>query len=249
MIRIILSQPGLLVFLSVFISVGSDAQVKLGKYEFGLGLGMMVYQGDLAPSAFGSYSTSRFGFNLHAGRRISSSFVARGNLLWGRLAGDESKYNTPEYRQQRNFRFNASVKELTAQLVWLPVKEKKLAPYLFGGAGLSSLHINRDWSRINYSYFESVASGMAAALAVDSTHQLPGLTPVFILGGGAKFFITNSLALNAEYSYRIMRTDYLDGFSMAANPDKKDHYMNYSVGLVYHTGRRNRSLDCPVIQF
>jgi hypothetical protein len=245
----ILLHPGVLVSLSFLISVGSTAQVKMGKYEFGVGLGMVVYQGDLTPSALGSYRTSRFGFNIHAGKLISSSLVVRGNLLWGRLAGDDSKYSTPAYRQQRNFNFNATVRELSAQLVWLPVKEKKISPYLFGGAGLSSLRISRDWSRINYNYFDAEASGIAASLAVDSAHRLPTLTPVLISGAGVKYFISNSLALNAEYSYRIMRTDYLDGFSVAANPDKKDHYMNYSVGVVYHTGRKNRSLDCPVIRF
>jgi hypothetical protein len=249
MIRLILLHPGLLVSLSLLISMGSTAQVKMGKYEFGVGLGMMVYQGDLTPSAFGSYRTSRFGFNIHAGKLISSSWVVRGNLLWGRLAGDDAKYSTPAYRQQRNFKFNATVRELSAQLVWLPLKEKKISPYLFGGAGLSSLLITRDWSGINYNYFDAEGSEIATALAVDSAQQLPTLTPVFLSGIGVKYFINHSLALNAEYSYRIMRTDYLDGFSEAANPDKKDHYMNYSVGVVYHTGRKNRPLDCPVVRF
>jgi hypothetical protein len=249
MVRILLSLPGLLILMSLVITISSNAQLNMGKYEFGMGIGMLVYQGDLTPSAFGSYRTSRFGLNLTGGKNLSPSFMIRGNLLWGRLAGDDGKYSTPAYRQQRNFNFNASVRELSGQLVWRPIKEHKITPYLFGGAGLSSLRISRDWSGINYNYFDAEASGMAAALAVDSAHRLPGVTPVLISGLGVKYFITEALALNAEYSYRMMRTDYLDGFSIAANPDKKDHYMNYSIGVSYHTGKKNRSLDCPEMRF
>lgn len=249
MIRIHLTHPGLLIFVSTMLSVSSNCQDKMGRYEFGIGIGMLVYQGDLTPSAFGSHRTARFGLSLTGGKLISPSFSFRGNLLWGALSGDDAKFSTPAYRQERNFNFSALVRELSGQIVWRPLKEKKLTPYLFGGAGLTSLRIERDWSGINYSFFDAEASGMAAALAVDSAHRLPGVTPVLVSGLGVKYFITEALALNAEYSYRIMRTDYLDGFSIAANPDKKDHYMNYSIGVSYHTGRKNRKLDCPVIKF
>jgi opacity protein-like surface antigen len=219
------------------------------KFEFGAGLGMMVYQGDLTPSAFGSYRTARPGFNLHVGRMLNSSLLFRANLLFGRLAGDDSKYSYPVYRQQRNFKFSAIARELTGQLVWQPVKDRKLSPYVFGGAGLSSLRISRDWSGLNYNYFGGEASDMAAGLSADSVHRLPGVTPVGVAGIGMKYFLKSNLAINAEYSYRVIRTDYLDGFSVSANPNLKDHYMNYSVGVVYHTGRRNRSTDCPAMRY
>jgi hypothetical protein len=249
MVRILLSRPGLFIYLSLMIGTSSNGQLKMGKYEFGMGIAMLVYQGDLTPSAFGSYRTSRFGLNLTGGMNVSPTFMIRGNLLWGRLAGDDAKYSTPAYRQQRNFNFNASVRELSGQLVWRPLKEHKFTPYLFGGVGLSSLRISRDWSGINYDYFDAEASGLAAAIAVDSAYRLPGITPVVVSGFGVKYFITDALALNAEYSYRVMRTDYLDGFRVSANPEMKDHYLSYSIGVSFHTGRKSTQLDCPVIKF
>jgi hypothetical protein len=222
-------------------------QVK--KFEFGAGLGMMIYQGDLTPSAWGSYRTARFGLNLHAGKMLNSSLLLRANLLVGRLAGDESKYSSPAYRQERNFKFHAAARELTGQLVWLPLKENRLSPYVFVGAGLVSLSVNRDWSGINYDYFSGEASAMATALAVDSTQRIPGNTPVGLAGVGLKYFISENLAVNAEYSYRVMRTDYLDGFSFSADPDQKDHYMSYAIGIIYHTGRKKRPMDCPVMRY
>lgn len=219
------------------------------KFEFGAGLGMMIYQGDLTPSAWGSYRTARSGLNLHAGKMLNSSLLLRANLLFGTLASDESKYSSPAYRQERNFKFNAAAMELTGQLVWLPLRGNRLSPYVFAGAGVVSLNINRDWSGINYSYFGGEASALATALAVDSIQKIPGTTPVGLAGFGLKYFISEKIAVNAEYSYRVMRTDYLDGFSESADPDQKDHYMNYSVGIIYHTGRKKRPMDCPVLSY
>ena len=197
----------------------------------------------------GSYRTPRWGFNVHAGKMLSSSLLIRANLLFGKLEGDDSKYNTPAFRQERNFKFSAAVRELTGQLVWFPLKRNKWSPYVFGGLGVSSLSINRDWSGINYAYFGGEASALATALAMDSAQKLPGTTPVGLAGIGVKYFLTESIAVNGEYAYRVMRTDYLDGFSLSANPDQKDHYMSYSLGITYHSGRKKRPLDCPVLRY
>ena len=42
--------------------------------------------------------------------------------------------------------------------------------------------------------------------------------------------------------------DYLDGFSKAANPELKDHYYKYSIGLQYAL-RDKSNYDCPVIHY
>jgi hypothetical protein len=41
-----------------------------------------------------------------------------------------------------------------------------------------------------------------------------------------------------------MSTDYLDGFTKAANPSKKDHYYTHTIGLIYSFGEKN-TLACP----
>jgi hypothetical protein len=45
-----------------------------------------------------------------------------------------------------------------------------------------------------------------------------------------------------------MSTDYLDGFSQAANPTENDHYGIYSIGAVYRIGKKN-TLACPVVRY
>ncbi|HMT72557.1 MAG TPA: DUF6089 family protein [Chitinophagaceae bacterium] len=228
-----------------------NAQIEKPKYEFGINLGFLVYQGDLTPKRLGSFETQKLSLGLHASRILSPSFSVRGNFVLGKLKGDESVYDNPEYRQQRNFKFSTPVAELAAHLVWSPLQrnytDKGFAPYLFAGAGLAYLNIKRDWSGINASYFPE-ATDLWNGLAADTVHSLPKLLPVIPLGAGVKYFFTPKLAVNAESSYRLNYTDYLDGFSEAVNPWKNDHYLNYSVGIIYRTGKKN-NLTCPKIRY
>lgn len=224
----------------------------LPKYEFGVNVGFTVYQGDLTPRRLGSFETQKFALGLHASRLFNSAFSARANLLIGKLAGDESKYDNPEYRQLRNFKFSTPVIELSGQLVWNVLnrnyQERGFSPYVFAGAGFSYLRIRRDWSGINTTYFDPEKSEVWAGLAADSAHALPRLLPVVPLGAGVKYFFSSRLAVNAEASYRLGYTDYLDGFSQSVNPKRNDHYLNYSVGLVLRTGNKDR-LKCPKVRY
>ncbi len=222
------------------------------KYEFGINLGFTVYQGDLTPQQLGSFRTQKFALGLQAAKLLSPSLSVRAAFLRGRLKGDDALYAIPEYRRQRNFNFSTPLTELTGQLVWNPLAKnyvsKGLSPYFFAGAGLAFLRIKRDWSGLNSSYFNSETSTLFSGLAADTTHSVPRLIPVIPIGMGIKYFFTTKLGMNAEAAYRLGYTDYLDGFSEAANPDKKDHYLNYSVGLIYRTGKKDM-LKCPKIRY
>jgi len=222
------------------------------KYEFGVSAGFLVYQGDLTPRRLGAFEIQKFSFALHANKLLSPYFSFRGHLLFGKLKGDDAKYSSPEYRQQRNFNFRSPVTEFTTQFVWNArgknYDERGLSPYLFAGAGFSLVKIKRDWSNLNTEYFSSESSTLLAGLAEDQAQKLPRLLPVVPVGGGVKYFFAPKLAINAEASYRLAYTDYLDGFSKAANPNRNDHYLNYSIGIIYRMGAKN-SLGCPVLKY
>lgn len=230
----------------------ATAQNNNPKYEFGINLGFTVYQGDLTPKRFGSFETQKFSLGLHASRLFSPSFSVRGNLLWGKLKGDDGIYDNPDYRKQRNFNFTSPVFELSAQLVWNPLgknyTDKGFSPYLFAGGGFALLKVKRDWSNINITYFNPEVSEVWAGLAADSAHTPPRIIPVVPVGAGIKYYFSQRLGVNAETSYRLAYTDYIDGFSQAANPKRNDHYLNYSIGIVYRTGKKDL-LKCPVVRY
>lgn len=244
----------------VFIPVSLFFVVKIARaqteppfYEFGLNLGRMVYQGDLTPSPIGSFRTSRTSFGLSAAKILRMGFSVRAAFAHGGLAGNDGIYSSPAYRQQRNFRFSGPVNELTGQLVWsypgVPRYGKGFSPYLFVGAGLALMKLRPDASAFNAEYFGTEAAQIQAGLAADAAHGTPSVLPVAMAGIGMKYFFHQSWGLNLEAGYRTSFSDYLDGFSQSVNPALNDHYMNYSVGLLYRRGKKGPSLDCPRIRY
>lgn len=225
------------------------SQIDITKFEIGGSIRTFVYQGDLTPSHIGSFRTQKLGFNLFANRILNSSFSLRTNLAIGKLKGDDAKYSTPEYRQERNFNFTSPVVEISEQLLWNPLgknyNNKGFTPYLFAGVGYSFLRIKRDWSRFNGEYF-GAAPEVLNGLTEDSQHKLPKGIPIIPVGIGIRYALSSRIAVSAETSYRFISTDYLDGFSQAADPKKKDNYYSNAIGIIYRFGIKNR-LNCPVI--
>ena len=221
------------------------------RYEFGLAAGISVYQGDLTPHLLGSFETMRLAINLHAAKVLSRFFIARVNFTYGGLRGDDGIYDYPEYRKQRNFNFQSPVRELSVLLLYNPLgknySSKGFSPYLFAGAGLSLLTNKRDHSAFNYAYFGD-GSDLPERIAMDDAHFPPRLIPVVPVGVGIRYNLSERIAVNAESSYRFLNTDYLDGFSLAANPALNDHYHTTTVGLIYRTGVKSKNA-CPVMKY
>lgn len=233
-----------LVLLFLFAKT-SFSQINLSKYEIGLGGGVFVYQGDLTPSPIGSYRTLSPAANLFVNRIIDKKFSVRGSLFYGELKGDDAAYPDPEWRTQRALSFNARNIELTALLLYHPLGTgRRLYTYLFGGAGLGFTRITRDASRFNAEYF--VLENLQTLLNEDLQRNPPKAVPVIPVGAGIRYGLTTRLSAFAETSYRLTRTDYLDGFSKVANPDLTDHYQSHTIGIVWSFGKRT-ALDCPVI--
>jgi hypothetical protein len=229
----------------------AHSQQGISKYEIGVTVGTMIYQGDLTPSRIGSYRTPGPALNLFVNRLVNRSFAVRSSLMLGRLRGDDSKYANPDWRRERNFRFYSPVAELSGLVVWNPLgtnyrtgETKSLTPYLFGGAGISFLNSRPDASAFNAAYFAG-DPGVISGLAQDGKHGTPKGILVLPVGAGLQYDLTPKFSLVGETSYRFTTTDYIDGFSQSANPTFFDHYLSHTIGIIYRPGRKT-SLDCPV---
>lgn len=239
-----------IILFCILFSVSALSQKKTSKYEIGAGLGAFVYQGDLTPWALGAVNTMRPGFFIQGTRKFNPNFALRLNLTQASLHGDDAKYSTPDYRQQRNFNFSSRLTEISPQIMYTPSGwdhdiGKRIIPYAFGGVAISFLKVKRDWSNFNASHFQSI--DLLARIGEDMAHRTPRVTAAIPVGAGLRYALSSKLVLNAELGYRILFTDYLDGFSKAANPSRKDHYYNLGVGLIYRFGRKN-SWDCPPVR-
>ena len=229
-----------------------SAQHNLSKFELGANAATFIYQGDLTPSRFGSFKTIGLGLGIYGNYKLNNTLYLKTNVAFGKLKGDDSKYKTPAWRKQRNFKFKSSVTEISESVVWniLPTANKGgpgLSPYISAGVGYTFLNIKRDYSNYNAAYFAE-ESALSAGLSADLAHPLPKGLLVFPVGFGLRYSLTENISLNSESSYRLHSTDYLDGFSQSVNPAKKDHYFSTAVGLIYSFGKKNM-LKCPTIRY
>lgn len=214
-------------------------------YTVGVNAGTFIYQGDLAPSALGSFKTPRFAFGFNAGRSLSHVMSARIDMSFGSLSGDDQKYPVDLWRPKRNFKFSSSVSELTAALVYNPIgTERFIDPYFYVAAGYSYVNIKRDYSQFDAEYFGG--DPLVAGLKKDLGQPLPKVIPITTLGVGLVHPLSKRIGITGEASYRLMSTDYLDGFSRSANPNQMDHYYKFAIGLQYRFFN-TFSYDCPTI--
>jgi opacity protein-like surface antigen len=219
--------------------------------SIGLNGGIYTYQGDLTPERFGSFKTIQPGLSLFVKKPINYFLAGRFHMSFARLKGDESRYNNPEYRKERNFSFSTPVMEFSGQLVWnifgRNYDDHGIQPYIFSGAGVALVSITKDYSRLNYAYFGET-SDLYTGLAVDNVHGTPRALFSVPVGAGAEYPLSERFSVNAEASYRFIFTDYLDGFSQSASPKYKDHYHNISAGVIYKFGAkaRTKNVGCPV---
>ena len=228
------------------------AQGSAGRYEFAAQAGVFAYQGDLSPSPIGSYKTLRPALGISAARRLGDRYALRLGLNLGRIAGDEGKYATPGWRQERNLRFSTPVTELAGHVIWKPFGDARRVgawtPYAAIGGGLALLRIRPDASGVNGIFASTETGSIATQLAADAARPKPRIMPSLQLGAGIRYQLRPQWALQAETSYRYLPTDYLDGFSRAVNPDTRDQYMTHSIGVVYCSGRGGRT-GCPTNVF
>ena len=237
----------------VFLSATLKSNAQFYKdMSVGLNGGMYIYQGDLTPERIGSFRTMQPGFSLFAKKPINHFLAARLHISIAKLKGDDSRYNKPEYRKQRNFYFTSSIKEFSGQLVWNILgknyEDIGIAPYIFSGAGVSFIKVKKDYSRMDPTVFGE-GSDVAAGLAVDNAHGTPRALFSVPVGVGAEYPISNRFSINIETSYRFIFSDYLDGFSQSANPKLQDHYHSTSAGLIYKFGNRDKGIACPVMRY
>lgn len=223
-----------------------QAQFVSGKHEIGVNIGALIYQGDLSPKTIGSLKTARPTLGIYYNRILTPYWSVRANLNIGSLHGDDARFDEPAYMQHRNFNFSSRLTELSVLGVYNLYGNndnlRKFSTYLFAGGGVSFLKIKRDYSRFDTAFFASDVK-LTNGLATDSAAKLPGVIPVLPIGIGVKYAILPRISLVAEGTYRYTFTDYLDGFSYAANPKLKDSYYSVSIGAVFNFGKDK--MACP----
>lgn len=202
--------------------------------EAGILLGASNYAGDIVKK--GDYDLDAACFNFAAFYRMYSN----NNLSWrfglnqGKLKGDDMDWIGTD-RIGRGFSFITSLTEISARVEYDFLNHKrwntpngfgkKFSLYVFGGAGLSLINANPVF---NY----DLDTRYDQLISEDEQNQRSAMLSL-PFGGGIKIDLSERLVLGAEMSLHPVFNDYLDGISIAANPNYNDWYSIGGITLSY----------------
>jgi outer membrane protein OmpA-like peptidoglycan-associated protein len=209
-----------------------------GQWEIGGFLGTSNYQGDVVkPILFTLKETTGAG-GLLLRYHLNEQMALRGNLLFGKIAGKDDNFDS---RGNRGFSFTSPLTEisLVGEYEIFGIRRLKdgafrkyVSPYFFAGFGVGLIKPTTDFNEgVNTS------PAIASSIAKDKAHGFKKTNLVIPLGVGFKFGLTPHVTLGVEMGLRPAFTDYLDGISEAANPEKDDWYVFGGLTLGYRLGK------------
>ncbi len=233
-----------IILLALLMPLFSTAQ----KLEGGFFLGGANYVGDLAVPDFFDLSETNFAFGLLIRNNFNERFALRGSLLFGKITGTDLNYTEPAWRQQRAYSFESPITEISLKLEFSPLTkdwyggedndgtafQRSWSPYVFAGIGGVFYDPTTDFNL-------TPGGNVPPLVQQDLDADYSSLNITFPLGLGVKFDISDKAVLGFEGGVRPPLTDYLDGVSESANPDKNDWYGFGGVTLTFRLSDDDRA--------
>lgn len=216
----------ILILISLFVPVLIMSQ---NKAELGLLLGGANYQGDIASSKVFSFDQIQAAGGIYTRFHLNRHITLRGNIFYTKLKGDDLDFADEEsWRTDRGFNFTNPVYEFSftpeVYILGNTIKRKMFRPYILLGIGAA---------------FTNPKSNLAEK-DIDAVENEPGYfsTSHFSvpMGFGINMDVNDKFTLGIEASCHFPLTDYLDGISESANPDKKDWFAFGGITLGYKFG-------------
>jgi OmpA-OmpF porin, OOP family len=185
-------------------------------FEIGLTLGTNAYNGDVNINASNLSSALKLGIGVVGKYRLNNHFLLRGQVITGALSGSE-KNSSEAWRQERGLAFQTKMTELAGLLEWELMQKKRTHLYAFGGIGATFFNPVVNYNEPNPFILTDINA--------DAKTPYRKTTVAIPLGLGIKYHLNNNFNLSFEIGARKVFTDYLDGISKIANPNKNDMYL------------------------
>ncbi len=210
------------------------------KWDVDCALGITSYQGDLdALKVNAGFREIKYSASLSLRRNITNNFAVRLNAMAGKIAGDDRNFSEPAWRIRRGISFESPIIEFTAMNEYYPLgmyptkgkiarSRNAFAPYVVLGVGWAYSSPKVDWNDKNGN--EEINPVLAD---LDKKAKLNKLNVVIPMGAGFRFRLKDHSTFKLEALLRPSFSDYLDGISLAGNPEKKDWYFTAQIGVTY----------------
>ncbi len=216
-----------LVLSFFFISISlTNAQRRGGNvqyWEAGVFLGLGIYQGDLASSNF-PVNEGSFALGFGARNYLSEILAVKGNLFFTRLNADEMGDHK---NANRGLAFNTSLLEISGVLEYEPLGAKRqlkggkkqftVSPFIYAGFGMA-------FTNPQAAFPDGFGVGDFDPVEQDIKNGESKVRLTLPSGIGVKVDLGKKWIVQADIGARMPFTDYLDGISETANPDKGDWY-------------------------
>lgn len=203
------------------------AQNEATYFETGFLFGLTNYSGDIAESAI-EISETQPGYGLYFRYHFSKNLSAKAHIYSGSVSGDDANSSVLNYRK---IRFSTSIIEFGTVAEWKILGQERysntgihnffITPYVFGGLGFTFADAKAE-------YYGDPASEFAPPYSLPEE----GLRNKFLLvplGVGLRADLFDRLVVGAEFGWRPVFSDDLDGIHKNGNPGKGDWY--YFTGL------------------
>ncbi|MEL7426513.1 MAG: DUF6089 family protein, partial [Bacteroidota bacterium] len=205
------------------------------KGELSVLLGGSAYTGEFtAADSRPEFSEYQFAPGLRYIIPLSYTWQVRAGLQYAQYEGNDAISNDAA-RLRRDFSFDGSLFEGSAQLVWEPFAKRRypsnggykniISPYLFGGVGLGFFSRT---TRYGIPGVDGFPNDIQQDIDADES---PTLTLPF--GGGVRVDVSKSLSIGLEMGVRKTFTDQLDGVSNSGKPDTDDWFAVGGVTISY----------------
>jgi outer membrane protein OmpA-like peptidoglycan-associated protein len=189
------------------------------KWEGGIFLGYSNYMGDMVEPTF-TLKGANPAFGILIRNHLTDRLGLRMNLLYGKIEGNDENY---ERNKARGAMFESSLVELSlvGEYEFLGHRrwgeggsfQKTFSPYIFAGPGIS---FNDPDLSINDS--SKPSSGLEPDIDADFSKSHFAMP----LGLGFHFDLSRKVNLGIEWGMRLTFSDYIDGLSLAGDPDDND---------------------------
>lgn len=209
----------LFVILFSIVSMAShaDAQGFLRNSELGLGCGLMTYIGDLNNQSM--FGTPHFAYGFNFRYRFDDRWSLSVSAAKGAMSGGK-----PDCIPMRNLDFTSPVYEATVRaefnFVMFDVVSPSYywTPFIFVGLGGFYFNPMTQYTdpvegTVSWVELQPLGTEGQTIRSVESKGKYSRFQIAIPFGMGAKFRLSETIVLTAEYGYRKTWTDYLDDVS------------------------------------
>ncbi len=197
------------------------------KWEGTVFVGGANYQGDLVPTVHPYPAETNLASGISLRYSLGKAWGMRFSGLYGTLSGTDQNFSNPGFFEKRQYSFETQLIEGALLIEWEPFGKKRypgfnqfkkiFSPYLFSGGGVAITDAKP--------FFALYQNGEAPDfIGQDKSVKYPQRNFAIPIGAGFKIDLSKRIALGLEGGTRYAFTDYIDGISEAANPQKDDWY-------------------------